>query len=153
MTEIRKERILKIRCEMTPSHQSDLLDTLMCKFEPLAGKEVIIHGDYHHARYRYNYKKDEPLTLINSFKIDIRDFLEKGGRIESMENRIIFDFPMTVLNKGDKGESEPCLFPLFVCSFEQDDKDVDVKCYIDYKNEYKDLEAYKKEFPNLIEYL
>lgn len=149
----KRERIQKIRCEMTPSHQSDLLDTLMCEFEFLPGKKNIVHGDYHHASYQYDYKKDEPLTFINSFKLDIKEFLEEGGRIESMENKILFDFPMTVCNKGDKNKSEPCLFPSFVCEFEQDDKDVDVKCYIDYKNEYKDLKAYKKEFPDLVKYL
>ena len=149
----KKERIVKIRCELTPSHQSDLLDTLMCEFELMVGKKNIIHGDYEYANYHSDYKKDEPLTRIRSFKMDIKSFLTKGGTIESMENKVLFDFPTTIINKGDKDLVLFGSFPLFVCEFKQDNINIDVECYISYGTEYKDLEKYKKEFPNLIKYL
>ena len=149
----KKERILKIRCEMTPSHQSDLFDTLMCKFELLAGKEDIIHGDYEYANYQSDYKKDKPLTRIKSFKMDIKNFLEEGGRIESMENKVLFDFPEITINKGNFKNIDYGCFPLFVCEFKQNDINIDVNCYMDYKNLYKDLEEYRKEFPELMECL
>ena len=147
------ERIYKIKCELTPSHQSDILDTLMCEFELLIGKENIIHGDYEYANYHIDYKKNGILTQIKSFNMDIKEFLVKGGSIETMENKTLFTFPTTILNKGDKKRVQYCYFPLFVCKIKRDNINVDVECYPDWKNRFSDLKEHRSEFPELTKYL
>jgi len=151
-TNIRRERVRQISCRITPSHQSDINDTLMCKFIVLAGKEDIVHGDCHYADYHRDYRisKKQPLTIIKSFEIDIQGLLEEGGSIESMENKVIFNLPTTTTNKGTRGNVKFCQFPLFVCEFKEDGKMVDINCFVDYKNRWKDLDEYKKEYPDLI---
>jgi hypothetical protein len=150
---IKRERIERIRLEITPSHQSDLLDTLMCKFELLPGKEDIIHGDYYYAGYHSDYKKNKPLTRMKSFDIDIVHFFEKGGLVQSMENKVLFTFPYDIINKGNAKKSECGLFPMYVCEFKEEEDGIAVKCYPDYENQHKDFKKYKRNFPNLIEYL
>jgi hypothetical protein len=147
----KRERITEIKCILTPSHQSDLLDTLMCKFRLLPGKKDIVYGDTYVGDYNRDYKEQNP--LINSFNLDIKNFLEQGGRISTMKHKTLFEFPYTTINKGDPKNVVFGHFPSFVCEFKETDKGVDIKCYHDYMNTYEDFKDYKKEFPESAEYL
>ena len=156
---IRRERIREIKCKSTPSHQSDLYDTLMCRFEPLAGKEMIVHGDHHYADYHYDYEKGkkEPLTIINDFKLDIKPILEQYRGVEAFRNKVLFNLPHDIINTGTPERVDFGTFPLFVCEFDTKDitigKQVDINCFSDYNNMMKDFKVYKKEFPGLVKYI
>lgn len=75
----RRERIREIKCQLTPSHQSDLFVNLMCKFKLLESKKDIVYGDTYVGDYNRDYKEAHP--RITSFNINIIPLLEGGFQL------------------------------------------------------------------------
>lgn len=145
-------RVQEIEAFLTPSHQSDIFDTFMCRIKSFGDKMPL--GDCEYKGYHYKYENKE-LSYIKEFKINMLEFFQKDGEIQSAKNKTYFIFPEELVSSRYVNRTY-LYFPLFVCKveFSRSNRyktyleegitinDVKICCYYDRDNFIRDAKEY-----------